>query len=79
MGLMKWLFGNGDDNSHHNQIGNNNYQNNSICINYGGDGRTCPHNWQLSYATCGCCPKMNTCKEGRAFLDSERRKFSDFD
>jgi len=51
----------------------------NVVYNIGGDGRTCPYDWQLSYSTCGCCPKMNTCKDGRAFIDSERRRFSNFD
>lgn len=82
MGFFRWLFGDGDSNHHNISVeGNNNnaYQDNSVRINYGGDGRTCPYDWQLSYATCGCCPRLHTCKEGRGFLDSERRRMSDYD
>jgi len=79
MGILKWLFGKRDYsvNAGRDITGSTIHQGDVYQI--GSDGRTCPYNWQLSYSTCGCCPNMNTCKEGRAFIDSERKRFSNFD
>jgi len=78
MGLLNRLFGGGDDNSHHNQSGDNNYQDNSVRINYGGDGRECPFNWVISSSTCGICSKLHTCRDGREWKESLLRNMSDY-
>jgi hypothetical protein len=80
MGLFSWLLGDGDNNSHNNQNVNGSYNNlfQDNSVHNGGDGPSCPFNWQIGYGTCGVCPKSNGCEKWHNLKRNALRDMSDY-
>jgi hypothetical protein len=51
------------------------YQDNRTLV--GGNGPTCPFDWQIGYGTCGCCPKAEGCEKWHALKARGLKDFSD--
>jgi len=77
MGVLGRLFGKRDYSvSVGRDITGSNIHLGDVFLYTGGDGRECPFNWVISGGTCGCCPKLHVCKEGRDWKESLYRNMS---